>query len=472
MPEKSIIKRPAVMTAVQETLLDAGYPKLTNDQFVIVDDIIDQLSQPHPETGALHASLKGPAGTGKTTLLIGLIIALDELGLRTVVTSFTHKACSVISGHLEVITEFLHKTVDVVTLHSLLNLKPQKAEYGKPETFKQSRPPKLWGEVDFVIVDECSMVGKDLTLYIEKGIVEEGIPILYAGDPSQLKPVNESTLSSTFKTKTKYKLTEILRHDGAILNLATRIRTMKYLPQVRPDSGGGTDVIVYPKTDDLKAAWLESVKNPERVEDTVMLCYMNKHRRAFNREARIALMGEDAPHFVEGDVLLTLAPILQDEKVIYSNNEDVHIVAPPKYLDNFQPIHDLDFSCSAWKLQTDKGATIYVLADQQEIDRYKKYMKALGSEISKQQKAAKTLDYNAVRKVKRRWATEYFPLRDFFADVDFRYALTIHKSQGSTFRYVYVYDDYRQAREQQQQLMYVAVTRAAREVHHLDTRVG
>jgi ATP-dependent exoDNAse (exonuclease V) alpha subunit len=52
------------------------------------------------------------------------------------------------------------------------------------------------------------------------------------------------------------------------------------------------------------------------------------------------------------------------------------------------------------------------------------------------------------------------------------WAITIHKSQGSTFRYVYVNDDYRKARDQQQQLMYVAVTRAAREVHHLDTRVS
>jgi hypothetical protein len=258
-PEKSIIKRPDVMEAVQHTLMDAGYPKLTDDQFNIVDDLIWTLTTGAPETGSLHASLKGPAGTGKTTLLIGLIIALDELGMRTVVTSFTHKACSVVEGHLQVIKEFLKGKVNVLTLHSLLNLKPQKAEYGKPETFTQSRPPRLAGEIDFVIVDECSMVGKDLTLYIEKGIVEEQIPILYAGDPSQLKPVNESTLSATFKTTKKYKLTEILRHDGAVLNLATRIRTMKYLPQVRPDSGGGTDVLVYPNTDALRDAWLKSV---------------------------------------------------------------------------------------------------------------------------------------------------------------------------------------------------------------------
>jgi exodeoxyribonuclease-5 len=434
----------------------------------VVSDIVKKMAA--GETTDFVASLRGPAGTGKTVLLVGLIVALDILGLKVVVTSFTHKACSVIDVHMKNISSYMRSSVEPLTLHRLLNLKPQRAEYGKPESFTQVRPPEL--DVDFVLVDECSMVGKDLVFHIEKSIIEAGIPILYAGDASQLKPVNEDSLSATFKTPLKYKLTEILRHDGAILNLATKIRTMKYLPQVAPASGGETDVLVYKTGDLLQEAWLKSVLDAERCEGTVMLTYMNKHRRAFNRQARIALMGEDAPRFVEGDTLLTLSPIMQDDKVLYSNNEDVHIVQPPKLIEDFQPIHDLDFTCSAWRILTEKGAMLHVLEDQEEIDKFNKYVKTLGSEISKEAKAAKGGSHNEIRAAKRRWATEYFPLRAFFADVDFRYALTIHKSQGSTFRYVYVNDDYRKARDQQQQLMYVAVTRASREVHHLDTRVS
>jgi exodeoxyribonuclease-5 len=458
-----------VLSNLGEILERAGYPKLTEHQIAVVSDIVEKMAA--GDTTDFVASLRGPAGTGKTVLLVGLIVALDILGLKVVVTSFTHKACSVIDVHMKNIGRHMRGTVEPLTLHRLLNLKPQKAEYGKPETFTQARPPEL-NDIDFVLVDECSMVGKDLVFHIEKSIIETGIPILYAGDASQLKPINEDSLSATFKTPLKYKLTEILRHDGAILNLATKIRTMKYLPQVGPASGGGTDVIVYKSSELLEEAWLQSVLNTDRCEDTVMLTYMNKHRRAFNRQARIALMGEDAPRFVEGDTLLTLSPILQDDKVLYSNNEDVHIVRPPDLIEDFRPIHDLDFTCSAWRIFTEKGVKLYVLEDQEEIDKFNKYIKALGTEISKEAKAAKGGSYNDIRAAKRRWATEYFPLRAFFADVDFRYALTIHKSQGSTFRYVYVNDDYRKARDQQQQLMYVAVTRAAREVHHLDTRVS
>jgi exodeoxyribonuclease-5 len=459
------------LISLGETLVTAGYPELTDHQMEVVSDIVEKMAEGN--TSDFVASLRGPAGTGKTTLLVGLIIALDMLGLKVVVTSFTHKACSVIDVHMQTIGDYINQKVEPVTLHRLLNLKPQRAEYGKPETFTQSRPPEL-SAVDFVLVDECSMVGNDLVHHIEKGIIEAGIPILYAGDSSQLKPVNEDKLSSTFRTPIKYRLTEILRHDGAILNLATKIRTMKYLPQVGPASGGGTEVVAYGSPECLGGAWLESVLDPRRGEGTVMLTYMNKHRRAFNRQARIALMGEDAPRFIEGDTLLTLSPIMRDDKVLYSNNEDVHVVSPPKLLECLQPIHELDFTCSAWQINTSKGAKLFVLEDQDEIDAFNKYIKALGAEISKEAKAAKGKGGTAedVRAAKRRWATEYFPLRAFFADVDFRYALTIHKSQGSTFRYVYINDDYRKARDQQQQLMYVAVTRASREVHHLDTRVS
>lgn len=458
-----------VLGNLSEILEHAGYPKLTEHQMTVVSDIVEKMVV--GDTTDFVASLRGPAGTGKTVLLMGLIIALDILGLKVVVTSFTHKACSVIDVHMKNIGCHMRGTVEPLTLHKLLNLKPQKAEYGKPETFTQAQPPEL-DDVDFVLVDECSMVGKDLVFHIEKSIIEAGIPILYAGDSSQLKPVNEDALSATFSTPLKYRLTEILRHDGAILNLATKIRTMKYLPQVGPASGGGTDVIVYKSGKLLEESWLSSVLDSSRSEDTVMLTYMNKHRRAFNRQARIALMGEDAPRFVEGDTLLTLSPILQDDKVLYSNNEDVHIVRPPDLIEGFQPIHDLDFTCSAWRIFTEKGVKLYVLEDQEEIDKFDKYIKTLGAEISKEAKAAKGGSHNTIRAAKRRWATEYFPLRAFFADVDFRYALTIHKSQGSTFRNVFINDDYRKARDQQQRLMYVAVTRASREVHHLDTRVA
>lgn len=457
-----------VLIKLGEVLESSGYPCLTKDQTAIISDVVVRLGE---DKTAFASSLQGPAGTGKTVLLLGLIIALDLLKLNVVVTSFTHKACSVLDAHIKNVSSHMRNRVEPITLHRLLNLKPQKAEYGKPETFTQVKPPDLH-DIDFVIVDECSMVGKDLVLHIEKGIVEAGIPILFAGDIFQLKPVNEDSTSETFNTKLKYELTDILRHDGAILNLAVKIRTMKYLPQVGPASGGETDVLVYKTSALLEEAWLNSILDTSRNEHTVMLTYMNKHRRAFNRQARVALMGEDAPRFVEGDILLTLSPIMVEDKILYNNNEDVHIIRPPQLIEDFKPIYALDFTCSAWRIFTEKGAMLHVLEDQVEIDKFNKYIKSLGSEISKQAKAVKGGSYNDIRAVKRRWAAEYFPLRAFFADVDFRYALTIHKSQGSTFRYVYVHDDYRKARDQQQRLMYVAITRASREVHHLDTRVS
>jgi exodeoxyribonuclease-5 len=66
----------------------------------------------------------------------------------------------------------------------------------------------------------------------------------------------------------------------------------------------------------------------------------------------------------------------------------------------------------------------------------------------------------------KRWR-EFWDLKNLFADLNYAYCLTIHKAQGSTFQNVFVDVPNaltnRNIRERNQ-LLYVAVTRAARRV--------
>lgn len=448
-----------------------GRPRLTATQRDFVLGLLKPLCGGR-ERGA--CVLEGPAGTGKTTTLLALIQAAHLLDLEVGVAAPTHKAASVLRDKLEEAKAHQQNLPEPVTLHSLLCLKPQRSVYGEPETFRQTKQPRL-GHLDLLIVDECSMVGEDLLGYIQEASATFALPVLFAGDPYQLRPVNEQRLSKTFEAGPKFSLTEVLRHDGAVLNLATRVRTLNYVPQIQPGSGGGSQVEVYPTMEDLEAAWLQAAAEAEKrgaIRETMMVCWMNKNRRRYNEMARTLIYGEDAPQFMEGDVVVTLSAIERDGQLLHMNNEDLQI-KEAELLEAYMPVPTLGEKSAfrTWRLTTSPGTKLYVL-DDSETERYRKMLKALGANIRDTgEKAKKENDMKTMQEVKQAWSSIYFPLKEAFCEVDFRYALTVHKSQGSTYSKVFVCNDYMQSRDEAKQLLYVAVTRAATEVHHIDNRI-
>ena len=161
-------------------------------------------------------------------------------------------------------------------------------------------------------------------------------------------------------------------------------------------------------------------------------------------------------------------------------------------LTEYKPSKYVDTVYKCWRLYVRNAIPIYVLKDD-EAKRFKRDVTKLGKEIASDINKAKAA-YDAVverllatdcpsdtlnkhphiinardelTRAKEQWSEIYFPFKDAFAEVDFGYALTIHKYQGSTYDSVFIHDDYLAARSEWLQLLYVAVTRAAKEVHHL-----
>lgn len=411
----------------------------------------------------LHANMRGAAGTGKSVLLTFIVLLMGLDRRNVIVAAPTHKACSVLRLKFEELEKTVNMQLPVpCTLHSLLNLSPKRAEYGQPEIFVQKKQP-YFPEVDLMLIDECSMLGADLMMHIDKDIVSQGIPTLFSGDPHQLRPVGETKLSSSFKTGHTFKLLTVRRHSGPVLELATHIRNGGSLVGVQTATSAQSSVTALKAIDELEALWLGFVQ--EDSDNTVMVCYKNDTRRRLNTKARVALHGEHVPRFMGGDVLLSLKPIDIDDEMVYPNNADIGVV-DAELLDAYRPIGHLDLSYRAWRLHTDEGHVIYVLADRDEELKRAKDVGVLGKTISAQKEAlGRDAHWSAVRDVKARWSTEYFPLKKAFADVDFRFAMTIHKSQGSTYRNVFVHTDYREARQDIKQLLYVAATRASENLH-------
>jgi hypothetical protein len=451
---------------------------LTAQQVETVDAVLEGV-----DSGD-HAVIEGPAGTGKSTLMSALILEAVYREYRVAISAPTHKAAKVLSRMLGQLADAVEQPLpEPVTIHSLLHLSPKPARPGQAEGLRQSRKPNLT-DFDLLIVDECSMVGKELHRYILEAVEEAGIALLFTGDSCQLQPVNEYRKSPSFTTGTRYVLTEVLRHDGAILKLATRARKLER-PQVLPDSDGGTEVRTYADRPALRDAWLRDLTalGGDAEVTPVMLCWTNANRRQFNRDARRYLHGPDVPDFMAGDQLVTLGAYMEGDRVLIPNNSDVTVTAA-KYLEEHWV---LDKYCySAWELLLDNEYTVYVLSDESKL-AYKRDVKELGASISGDIKPAEakvkalvdglpwggSVPSEKLQQAKRdrdaihgRWAAEYFPLKAHFIEVDFGYACTIHKSQGSTFQNVYVWDDY-EASSERKELLYVAITRAAQTLHHL-----
>jgi exodeoxyribonuclease-5 len=465
-------------TYVERVMRSTTGFSLTETQSEIIDAVLGGVSS------AEHSVIEGPAGTGKSTLMSALILEAVHRGYRVAIAAPTHKAAKVLARMLNKLEAATETTLpEPVTIHSLLKLIPMPARPGQTEKLRQKGKPDLRA-FDLLIVDECSMIGKDLHGYIVEAAEEADIALLFTGDSCQLQPVNEFRKSPCFTTGTRYVLTEVLRHDGAILKLATRARKLPR-PQVLADSDGATEVRTYSNRGELKEAWLEHLAELDATEGDpesypVMLCWTNANRRQFNREARQHLYGSEVPDFMEDDRLVTLSAYMDGDMVLIPNNADV-TVTKAKYLQRYSPVPG--YSYSAWELVVDNTYTVHVLADES-ILAHKRDVKALGGEISGGLKKAEArvkelLDRGVVGgspelgeakrerdAIHRRWSEEYFSLKDHFIDVDFGYACTIHKSQGSTYDHVYVWNDYEPSSERKE-LLYVAVTRAAKTLNHV-----
>jgi exodeoxyribonuclease-5 len=474
----------SALEAVEKIGADLGQPKLTAPQREFVVNTLTPLIRNELKG---FMTLEGAAGCGKTVTLVSLILAACELDLSVAIVAPTHKASSVLRKKLDKFRGRYDNLPQPGTIHSLLKLKPAKVLPGKPETFRQVGTPRL-GHYDLILIDECSMVGSELLKFIIGASKTFSIPVVFCGDPHQLAPVNERGKSQTFDAPVKYQLTEVLRHDGAVLNLATRIRTLQFVPQIGPDEGGGSRICTYTDSTQLEEQWLNklaSIDSMENPNEVIMLSWKNVNRRAFNDRARKRLFGPDVPRFMSGDVVVTMSAFERDGECLYNNNQDLTI-EKAEFIEALKPIDSLDLTFASWLLTITDSNVIPVL-DDAEIGRFKSSVRLLGSSIKAEHDAlmqrVKELKYDrpddrmaigsarhAAETAHSKWSTQYYALKSFFADVDFRYALTVHKSQGSEYGDVFIHDDYLENSRECVQLLYVAATRAEKAVHHLHTR--
>lgn len=398
---------------------------LTDHQRAALTEVGNFLRSPEKEL-----LLVGSAGTGKTYLLKTIVESLK--GSRSLaVTAPTNKAVKVLSeGFVK------HPNVDFRTTHSFLGLREVIGHDGKI-TFKPGKD-KIIPAVDLLIVDEASMVSKEL----KEIIANTGLKVLYCGDKKQIPPVGEK-LSQVFNIPNQVELTEILRQkaDSAILDFVydtSKIVVRNSVP----------DFEIVASNEHFKEIMYE---NPT----TKTIGWTNAYVDKINEWHRKRIFGTvaDEQEFLVGEKLIMSEPFVEDEKVLLSNSEEVEVLSTS--------LEDAGEGFMVWTLSVrGEWGRVYDIPviSKESMGQYKAIMQAYTKE-------AKELVAKGTNPALA-WAS-YYEFKAQFAYLKYSYAITAHKSQGSTYESVAV--NLRDIlknndKSERDKIIYTVLTRAAKRV--------
>jgi exodeoxyribonuclease-5 len=451
--------------------------------------------------------LKGYAGTGKSFVLNTVLNALKYPSYKVAMSAPTHKAVKILKRSSEI--PYFFKTI-----HSLLRLKENISDTGKRTFVEDAWAEKIIDSCSVLVIDESSMLPAYLyeSTLAYKSTRDENFRVIFSGDPLQIPPVKEYNSKVFGPENDPYTLTlEIpMRQakDSDILNFATDLRRNIQTDTVRLNQYLGRDIEV------LKENYFNDTILPmfcagyEEDQDSVkLLAYTNSQAEKANlmvREYRLGMT--DPPRIVEGDYLVADEHILgkvMGKSVILAHNSDEMKVLSCK-------VATATFSWAAYRTKQElleelfgPGPTSLSLNQVNEklniaintakikpyID-YSKQLKVYICTVELDDEEGGTVerniriihedsqaDFNLILKGletlagyahirSKAWA-EKFKFERSVAYVKHNYALTVHKSQGSSYGTCLVYeDDILSNRNvyERNRILYVAATRAKKKL--------
>ena len=335
----------------------------------------------------------GPAGTGKSTLARFILNELNSISKIACCCSFTGKAA----------VNFREKTnYDCNTIHSTI-YKPVIKE-GQVVDWKLNKYDSPILESDLIIIDEISMVYKDLW----NDLLTYNKPILVFGDPYQLPPVNNDILFT--EKDCDFRLTEIHRQalDNPIIRLSIDVRNNKEIPY-----GVYDNKVLKCRRDEFDMNNL--------IKFDQVLCGRNITRVELNKFMR-KILGYN-----------TQLPGINEKLICLRNNRDAGVF-------NGQILNTLSNVIS----QDKKRGTFDIQLDFDE--GYTNRFTIFDDEFVR----------SKIRE--ERWKL----LRDnpWFCQFDYGWVISVHRAQGSEWDNVCIFDESYCFREHKWRWLYTSITRA------------
>ena len=433
----------------------------THDQEVAVDGLIDFIAAPWSDKNYINA-LCGAGGVGKTFVTKYVIENCKFSNSVIFCAAPTHKACRVLSNAIggkkvNTIQSLFGFRLDV----DIDNFDPNNPAFnpiGKNKMIKDG-----YSIARLLIIDEASMLNNKLVRYIGDFCRKHEIKVIYIGDSSQLPPVNEARSQAFVIASKTYYLREVVRQgvNNPISKLLDLLRediankySWKFLEYINLHKNETNEVgagfTVCGKRD-----FVTIVNNCFTNEDYTknidlyrIIAYTNVRVTAWNDYVRkIIIKGSDKSILTRHDLLMSYATIVDDFNDIVINNSEEYIVkdiidsVEPTYsfkgfLVRFQAIHGGDITSPLFIIDHTDNYTCQMY--------YKKLVDLIND--------AKAANGNSNRASK--WK-EYFEFKKKYLiatnilnpttgsimygrDIDYGFAISSHKSQGSTYNTVFV----------------------------------
>lgn len=262
------------------------------------------------EDDGTEITLSGYAGTGKSTI-IGIFSKWlnNRIGRGNIVyTAPTHRA--------NVITKQNNPNANVYTLSALFGFTPDTDEAMERESLDlndlkfRAKNQMKYEPGQLIIIDEASMVQDGLYEYVQEIIAKYDGSVIYVGDSAQLRPVKSDHISKVFTSDgvPQITLTKVERTgDNPILKEATRIRQgegLSYQTDIN-DKGQG---VLYTSNDTVINENLKQIISSEGFNADPLhfrvITATNAAAATYNSKIRSLRYGKFAKPFVKGDILM------------------------------------------------------------------------------------------------------------------------------------------------------------------------
>ena len=376
--------------------------KLNKDQTTLISELLEFYDNSDDQ----FFLLAGQAGVGKTTCMKFFAEEILSRNRKTKIcmSAPTNKAVAVLNDSVK-LPDLTYKTI-----YSLLGLRMMAT--GEIKELTDSGNDSV-GNYDLVIIDEGSMVSSILIDYIFKKTKLADTKIIIIGDKEQLPPVGEleSPIWKTFPLG--YELTEVMRHQNAILEFVQSIRG-----KIKPElvSPGKPVYIDVTENSFVGKIRFLAEKGAFHAGTAKAIAWRNVTVNALNEIIRDSYkLTQSNDKFVIGDRIVIKEPIVISDVTVAATDEEGQVESVS--ITN----HTLYPMLKAWKvgirLDSDRSLVMSYVIHSDSVDMMQELLD----------------DFKNAKRWKLFWK-----LKESFHNISYAYALTSHRSQGSTFEHVFV----------------------------------
>ncbi len=333
------------------------------------------------------------------------------------------------------------------TIYSLLGLRIEKN--GEVKELVGGKAPEDLSDIDVVFLDEASMVNRHLFGILKEASAKDNLKIVFMGDAGQLPPVGEAC-SPVWAVEHGAVLTKVMRHDNQILELVTAIRLAMndFSPSIAIKShNDGKEGVWKIAKSAFKDAIVSAAMRGEFADGSKskVIAWRNVRVAEYNDLIRNAIFGAAAVpgHYVLGDRIVATAPCKLGEDIVLGTDDEALVEG---IIETTHP-REPKYRAIELKVRSEENKIIRLLV----LHPESQFM--FDNDC---QQLAHLAKGNG-----KLWK-KFWELKELFHEIKYGYAITAHRSQGSTYENVFVdYQDilFNRNRKEAFQCLYVACSR-------------